>query len=156
MLNSSSSFDSRMNRALQKYILLPCILLINGFNTIYAHTNFEVDRYFSILNLAASESFPCEFEEELAPVVFADTSVLEVQKLLVAEVADFEEEEEESDEIVLSPETNLIYGGLATAIFYAQIWEYLSSNLENDLAYIDTHAFTTPYKRYIRFQVFRI
>ena len=145
-----------MNRVLQKYILLPCILLINGFNTIYAHTNFEVDRYFSILNLAVSESFPCEFEEEMAPVVFADTSVLEVQKLLVAEVADFEEEEEESDEIVLSPETNLIYGGLTTAIFYALILEYLSSNLENDLAYIDTHAFTTPYKRYIRFQVFRI
>tara|TARA_R110002050_G_scaffold75052_6_gene160946 strand:- start:1773 stop:2210 length:438 start_codon:yes stop_codon:yes gene_type:complete len=145
-----------MNRALKKYILLLCILLINGFNTIYAHSNLEVDRYFSILNLAASESSTCEVGEELAPIVFADTSVFEIQKPLVAEVADIEEEEEENDEIVFSPETNLINGDLATAIFYAKILEHLSSDLEKDPAYINTHAFTTPDKRYIRFQVFRI
>ena len=145
-----------MNRALKKYILLLCILLINGFNTIYAHSNLEVDPFFSILNLAASESSPCEVEEELAPIVFADTSVFEVQKPLVAEVADIEEEEEESDEIVFSSGTDLNYSGLATGILHAQMLETLSSDLENDSAYLNAHAFSTPYKRYIRFQVFRI
>ncbi|MCM4163673.1 MULTISPECIES: hypothetical protein [unclassified Arenibacter] len=145
-----------MYRALKKNILLLCILLVTGFNTIYAHSYLKVDRYFSILNVAASESSPCGVEQELAPIIFEHTSVLEIQKPYLAEVTDTEEEEEESDEISLSSETHLNYGGSATAIFYAQMLGHLSSDLEKDPTYSNHHPFTTPYKRYIRFQVFRI
>ena len=145
-----------MYRALKKYILLLCILLVNGFSTIYAHSNLEVDRCFSILNVAASESSPCGMEQELAPIIFEHTFAFEFQRPYMAEVTDTEEEEEESDEIALSSETHLNYGGAATAIFYAQMLGHLSSDLEKDPTYINHHPFTTPYKRYIRFQVFRI
>lgn len=145
-----------MYRALKKYILLLCILLINGCSTIYAHSNFEVDRYFSVLNVAASESSPCGAEQELAPIIFENTFDFEFHKPYLAEVTDTEEEEEESEEIVLSSETNLNYGGAATAIFYAQMLGPLSSDLEKGDIYINYRPFTTPYKRHIRFQVFRI
>ncbi|MEZ4969584.1 MAG: hypothetical protein R2814_07985 [Flavobacteriaceae bacterium] len=145
-----------MYRALKKYILLLCILLINGFNTIYAHSNFEVDGYFSVINAGISESSHCGEEPELAPIIFEHTFAFEFQKLHVAEVTDTEEEEEESDEITLSSETNLIYGVSATAIFYAQMLEHLSSYLGKDRTYIDCLPYTTPCKRYIWFQVFRI
>lgn len=147
-----------MYRALKKYLLLLCILLANGFNTIYAHSYLEVDPYpyLSVLNVAASESSPCGVEQELAPIVSEHIFAFEFHKPYVAEVVDTEEEEEEKDEIVLSSETNLNYGGAATAIFYAHMLGHLSSDLDKDPTYINHNPFTTPYKRYIRFQVFRI
>jgi len=145
-----------MNRAFKKYLFLLCILCVSGYGNVYAHSFPNINGHFLNSNLAASDSSTCEVEEELPTIVFEDTSKFEIQKPLVAEFADMEEEEEECDEVLFSPNKNLVYGDFSIAIYATLRSEHFSSEIKNYSAYFKPYTFSAPYKRYIRFQVFRI
>jgi len=153
---SRSSFDAQMNRAFKKYLFLLCILIVNGFNSVYADTLPKLDPYIPISNFTASGNSDCEMAEGLPIKVFGNTNLFEVQQPIIAEVADVEEEEEESDKVLFSLSQNKIYGGLLTAVFYAQMSGHFLSGIENSSIYFKPHAFASPCKRHIKFQVFRI
>lgn len=145
-----------MNWAFKKYMFLLCILCVSGYGNAYAHSFPNVIGHFLNSNLAASDNATCEVAEELPTIVFEDPSQFEIQKPVVAEVADIEEEEEECEEVLFSPNKNLVYGDFSIAIYATLRSEHFSSEIKNYSAYSKPYTFTAPYKRYIRFQVFRI
>lgn len=144
-----------MNRALKNYLFLLCILLVNGFNSVYADTLPKLDPYIPISNFTASGNSACEMVEGQPAKVFGNTDLFGVQQPIIAEVADVEEEEESDKELFSLPQ-NKIYGGLITAVFYAQMSGHFLSGIENNSIYFKPHAFASLGKRYIKFQVFRI
>jgi hypothetical protein len=136
-----------MNRAFKKYFLLLCILLINGFNNGYAHSN---------PSYVASENSKCGLVENEPTKLFTNSIELGFSKPLIAEAGDIEDEEEESEEVLLPANKNLIYGKAITVGYFAQMLEHFSNEIENESPYFKPNTFNASCKRHIRFQVFRI
>lgn len=141
-----------MNKAFEKYLVLIGILLLGGYSSLSAHTNLSDSEHFTNQGLTLS----CSLADGLAGPVFSESDKREIRRELVAEEVDTAEEEEESNKKLLSSDEELLYGGFTTAIFYALQLGHFSFELKGNTPYFIPHIFTTSYKRYIRFQVFRI
>lgn len=76
-----------------------------------------------------------------------------IEKSLFVEVTDIEEQEERDENLTFS---NLQFGSYLTAFFYASPSGPTFRELEMNLGVFKPSSLTAPYKRHIRFQVFRI
>lgn len=143
-----------MKWAFKKYLVLLYILLWSGYTNLHANSSPDSDYSFSIQKFETNEYSNCDYFEELIETVIRDAHPLKAPKEWFAEAAD--KEEEESDEEFSSSIAKVKNGGVATAVFYALISGHFSGASEQNSPYFIPHSDVTPFKRYIRFQIFRI
>jgi hypothetical protein len=134
-----------MKKAFAKYLFPLFILLLGGFiNHLYADTQN---------GLNDENAFYLGYQCIGRTAV--DVPQIAIEKSLFVEVTDIEEQEER-DENLASFNTNFQFGSYLTAFFYASVSRQEFRELDINLGFFEPTSITAPYRRNIRFQVFRI
>lgn len=134
-----------MRKAFAKYLYPLFILLLGGFvNHLYADSQNSID-----------DRNACYFGYHHLDHTSVDTSLIGAEKSFFIEVTDVEEQEER-DEDLASLDTDLQFGSYLTAFFYASVSGQDFRELEINLGFSKPTSITAPFRRHIRFQVFRI
>jgi hypothetical protein len=139
-----------MEKAFKKFLLAIGFLLLGGFACHYAHGNqmdSEPAPKFSIIGLGKKvAAFPYQNHES-----FDFYAQRNGNKFF----AEFFIEEEREEESSLKPKL-LLDGSLNAVFFYARSIGQAYFEPEKELLPFDPFLHIAPFRRYIRFQVFRI
>ena len=134
-----------MKKAFQKSLLPLCILLLGGFiNQLYADSQDVIED-----GNAFYLGYQCLNQTSV------DSPLIGLDKSIFVEVTDIEEQEER-DEDLASYNSDFQFGSYLTAFFYASVSGQDFRELEINLGFTAPTSITAPFKRHIRFQVFRI
>lgn len=134
-----------MKKAFKRYLFPLCILLLGGFiNHLYADVQDSIN-----------DESACYSAYQYLGHTNVDTSQMGFEKSLFVEITDVEEQEER-DEDLASYNSDFQFGSYLTAFLYASVSGLEFRELEINLGFSQPTSITTPYKRHIQFQVFRI
>ncbi|RIV42112.1 hypothetical protein [Flagellimonas pelagia] len=134
-----------MKKAFRRYLFPLCILLLGGFINLYADSQDNIDEE-DACYLEAGQNL-----ENIDSVGLLQYGP-EKKHCTETEV----EEQEEREEEAASHDLDLEYGSYLTAFFYASQSGQFIRKPDTDLGDLSPSPISTPLKRYIRFQVFRI
>lgn len=127
---------------------------MNGYSG-FAHAFKDFHKTFDTIDVSIAKTAEFGFAKEFLENISYDTEQ-DCHKQFVAQITDTEEEEEDNDETLYSSPKNLNYGGFTTAVFYTISSGHFLSEFGKTPVCFKSYFFTSPYKRYIRYQVFRI
>ena len=139
------SFVPQMKKAFRRYLFPLCLLLLGGFINLYADAQDGIDEE-SACYLEAGQNL--EHIDSIGSLQYNP----EKKYCTETEV----EEQEEREEEAASHDLNLEFGSYLTAFFYASQSGQFIRKPDTDLGNLSPNPISTPLKRYIRFQVFRI
>ncbi|WP_036385554.1 hypothetical protein [Muricauda sp. MAR_2010_75] len=134
-----------MKKAFKRYLFPLCILLLGGFiNHLYADDQDNIN-----------DGSACYVAHQYLDHTTVDTAHIGFEKSLFVEITDVEEQEER-DEDLAPYNSDFQFGSYFTAFFYASVSGQEFRELEINLGFSQPTSITTPFKRHIQFQVFRI
>lgn len=134
-----------MKKASKQYFILLFILLFAGFIKLYADSQYTFD---------AENACFTERHHNPNRTASIGSELTDVEKRHYAETE--VQEHEEKEEEVSSPHSDLPSGSYLTAFFYGPLTGLFTGKLGRAPGYINVNARTAAFRRYIRFQVFRI
>jgi hypothetical protein len=143
-----------MIRALIKYFLSPCILLLSGHGVLHAHTNQDCIYYPSITIKALERSAHAGFtivQNSLNPMIWSVSSGKETENYDPKDLLVYDDNDDKS----ASFKKRLRSRNTSASILYAQtpghFFIYSKKILPFNMKFSDTSS-----HRYLTFQVFRI
>ena len=139
-----------MKKTFGQFLFLLYTLVFVVCNTGYSN----VADYFSNQDSVPLLKINHSFIDELSDChVILDSQIVN-QKQLFAEVNDIGEEE--GDENLFSSQQKFTFGSFLNPLLNAQLLEHLFFKLENNILSVKANCFITSFRRYQRFQVYRI
>ncbi|WP_228235698.1 hypothetical protein [Allomuricauda sp. M10] len=134
-----------MKKALRRYLLPLCLLLLGGFINLYADAQNGIED---------ENACYLEADQNLDYVDSIGSLQSNPEKKYCTETE--VEEKEEREEEAASQDLDLEFGSYSTAFFCASQSGQLTYLSDNELGVVPFGSQSTPLKRHIRFQVFRI
>lgn len=140
-----------MKNAFLKYSLFFLILLLSGFQGVYAYSYPDVGN-----STTLNSSF-----NVFSPIAKVDNTYqggraeIDFRPRLLAEVTETEEEAKGNEEVDFASK-KIELGGFLTVFFYIQLCAQLLSVLQQNLRRHKPFFLKAPFRRYVRFQVLRI
>lgn len=141
-----------MKSAFIKYFFLFLILLLSGYQGIYALSYAHSGGY----SPSSFSSFDTHNPiAKAGSIDQAGLTDIDLRTRLLAEVIEAEEEVNGEEGIGFTPK-KIQLGGFLTVLFYLQLCAELLTALLQHLRQLKPFFLKAPFRRYVRFQVFRI
>lgn len=139
-----------MKKAFGQFLFLLYALVFVVCNTGYSN----VGAYFLNQNAALPLQNSFNLIEELSECQVLIDAQLEEQKQLFAEISDVGEEE--GDENAISSSQKFTFGSGVIPFCHTQLGEHLFFIYQRNLLSVKANCFISSFRRYMRFQVYRI
>lgn len=141
-----------MIKALIKYLLSLCILLLGGYSQLSAHANEEGDFYSPIKNLKGSEQISIGPGQDGPTFILKPASSGTEKASFTMDAAEIIEEKEEWSSFIKYLADSYYF----TVIYYALTFGYLCYFIKKYLPLSKQSFDFSSYRWYLIFQVFRI
>lgn len=139
-----------MKKAFGQFLFLLYTLVFVVCNTGYSNVADYFSNQNKIFSLGVNDALIDTFSEYH---LITDAQI-EAQKQLFADLTDVSEEE--GDEHVFSSQQKFNFGGFSAAFLNVQLLSYVSFRLQRNIRSVKANCIVTYFKRYHRFQVYRI